>query len=88
VEALGGRGADLREHADSYVDAWSELRCRPVDWLRLGLVGQRTRVIQGDRDFQRGIFAQLAIGRVKVGVYAFNPDAGSRYAIVSPGMAF
>jgi hypothetical protein len=45
-------------------------------------------VIQGNRDFQRGGFAHLAIGRVTVGVYAFNPDAGSRNAIVSLGIDF
>jgi hypothetical protein len=80
--------SDLDNHADSYVYAWSELGWRPVDWLRLGLVGQRTRIVQGDRDSQRGVFAQLAVGRVTVGLYAFNPDAGSRYAIVSLGVDF
>jgi hypothetical protein len=80
--------SDLDHHADSYVYAWSELGWRPVDWLRIGLVGQRTRVIQGDRDLQRGVFAQFAVGRVTVGLYAFNPDLASRYAIVSVGMDF
>lgn len=79
---------DSDHHSDSYFYAWSELGWRPVDWLRVGLVGQRTRVVHNDRDLQRGIFGQLTLGAVTIGLYAFNPDAGSRYAIVSVGMSF
>ncbi|MGA8032267.1 MAG: hypothetical protein WCB48_07710 [Casimicrobiaceae bacterium] len=80
--------SDLDHHADSYVYAWSELGWRPVDWLRIGLVGQRTRVIHGDRDLQRGVFAQLSFGPATLSLYAFNPDLGSRYGIISLGVDF
>ncbi len=79
---------DRDNSADNYFYAWSELGWRPVEWLRVGLVGQRTRIVHNDRDLQRGIFGQLALGSVTVGVYAFNPDAASRYTIVSIGVAF
>jgi len=79
---------DSDNSADNYFYAWSELGWRPVEWLRVGLVGQRTRIVHTDRDLQRGIFGQLALGSVTVGVYAFNPDAASRYAIVSIGVSF
>ena len=80
--------SDLEHHADSYFYAWIELGWRPVEWLRVGLVGQRTRVIDNGRDIQRGVFGQLAFGNTTVGVYAFNPEAASRYAIVSLGLSF
>ena len=79
---------DQQDHAASYVYAWSELGWSPVDGLRLGLVGQRSRVIHSDRDLQRGLFAQLSFGPATLSFYAFNPDLGSRYAIVSLGMDF
>ncbi len=73
---------------DNYFYVWSELGWRPVEWLRVGLAGQRTRVVHNDRDLQRGAFAQVTVGAATVSVYAFNPDAASRYAIVSLGLAF
>ena len=79
---------DQQDHAASYVFAWSELGWSPVDGLRVGLVGQRSRVVHSERDLQRGLFAQVGIGRVMLSFYAFNPDLGSRYAIVSLGMDF
>jgi hypothetical protein len=79
---------DLDDASASYTYAWSELGWRPVPWLRVGLAGQRTRTIDSDRDFQRGVFGQVTVGKATLGVYAFNPDAGSRYAIVSLGLQF
>jgi len=79
---------DRDSGADNYFYAWSELGWRPVEWLRVGLVGQRTRIVHNDRDLQRGIFGQFALGSVTVGVYVFNPDAASRYTIVSIGVGF
>ena len=79
---------DLDEHSASYYYAWSELGWKPVQWLRLGLVGQRTHEIENGRDLQRGAFAQLFIDKVTLGIYAFNPDSGSRYIIVSLGAQF
>jgi hypothetical protein len=80
--------ADLRHHSDSYFYAWSELGWRPVKWLRLGLVGQRTHTVTNERDLQRGPFAQLTLGPATLGFYVFNPDSASRYAIVSAAFAF
>jgi hypothetical protein len=77
------------EHAsDSYYYAWSEVGWKPAAWLRLGLAGQRTRLVQSGRDLQRGLFAQFIFDKTTLGVYAFNPDTGSRYAIVALGVQF
>jgi hypothetical protein len=59
-----------------------------VEWLRVGIVGQRTHTVDTGRDFQRGVFAQAMIGKVTLGTYAFNPDSGARYVIVSLGARF
>jgi hypothetical protein len=79
---------DTKHPDDSYYYAWSELGWKPVEWLRLGLVGQRTRVVQTGRDLQRGLFAQFIFDRTTLSVYAFNPDSGSRYAILALGVQF
>jgi hypothetical protein len=79
---------DLDETSASYFYSWTELGWRPVEWLRVGLVGQRTHTVDNGRDLQRGIFGQVVVGKATLGVYGFNPDSGSRYVIVSLGVAF
>ncbi|HEX7271412.1 MAG TPA: hypothetical protein VF420_04585 [Casimicrobiaceae bacterium] len=79
---------DSHDQTNNYYYAWSELGWKPVEWLRLGVAGQRTRVVQTDRDLQRGLFAQLMFGKGTLSVYAFNPDTGSRYTIIALGIQF
>jgi hypothetical protein len=77
-----------REQTDSYVYAWSELGWRPVEWLRVGLAGQRTNIYGGERSFQRGPFAQVTWGPVTVGGYWFNPGSAAQIFVGSIGVAF
>jgi len=79
---------DLNHSSESYVYSWTELGWRPVEWLRVGFVGQRTRTVDTGRDIQRGVFGQIPIGPATVTVYFFNPDVGSRYIIASLGVRF
>jgi hypothetical protein len=53
---------------------WSGLGFRPVEWLRVWIAGQRTRIYGGDRDYQRGPFAQVTWRDIAIGGYWFNPD--------------
>jgi hypothetical protein len=87
VEAEYLRDSKVRD--DSFTYAWSELGVSPLKWLRFGLVGQRTRVYQSDRDIQRGPFAQLISGKLTLGLYVFNPDdSANRVGILSLGAEF
>ncbi len=81
------RDLDVRD--DSFTYAWSELGVSPLAWLRVGIVGQRSRVHESERDIQRGGFAQLTSGRFTLGAYVFNPDdSADRFVIVSLGATF
>jgi hypothetical protein len=79
---------DNNERTGSYYYAWSELGYRPVEWLRFGLAGQRTRAYDNARDIQRGPFVQLTWKRVTVGGYWFNPGAGDQVFVGSIGLTF
>lgn len=79
---------DNNERTDSYTYAWSELGLRPVEWLRLGIAGQRTRTYGGDREFQRGPFAQLTWSHLTVGGYWFNPRSNEQVFVGMLGVAF
>ena len=79
---------DNHQHTDSYYYAWSELGFRPAEWLRFGLAAQRTRAYGGDRDIQRGPFAQLTWRRVTLGGFWFNPGSKDQVFVASLGVAF
>ena len=65
---------DVDQTSESFFYNWSELTLSPVDWFRFGLVAQRTRVYQSDRDIQRGILAGLSFKHVDFTAYLFNLD--------------
>jgi hypothetical protein len=79
---------DRNEQADSYTYAWSELGFKAFEWLRVGAAAQRTRVYGGDRELQRGPFAQVSWRRAKIGAYWFNPGSNEQVFVASIGVTF
>lgn len=79
---------DRKDRDDSYWYAWSELGYRPAEWLRLGLVAQRTRAYTGERELQRGPFVQFTFGPVTVGGYWFNPGSNDQVFVGQAGVSF
>ena len=81
------RDTEIKE--DSFTYSWNELGFTPLEWLRVGIVGQRTAVYQSERDIQRGIFAQFMYKKATLGFYIFNPDdSENRFAVFSLGAKF
>jgi hypothetical protein len=76
------------EGTDNYTYAWSELGWRPIEPLRVGIVGQRTRIHGADRDYLGGGLVQYTWGKVTLGTYWFNPGSSDQVVIVSLGAAF
>jgi hypothetical protein len=74
---------NTRERADSFFYLWSELTVSPVDWLRVGLVAQRTRVYESDLDIQRGFLLGLRYKQVEVAGHVFNPDKNPPTYVIS-----
>ena len=79
---------NLDDASASYYYAWTEIGWKPVQWLRVGLAAQRTRIVENGRDLQRGAFVQMIWEKVTLAVYGFNPESASRYLIVSVGVQF
>lgn len=67
---------------------WSELSVSPWDWLRLGIVGQRTRAYQTDVDIQRGLLLGFSYKEADFTTYVFNPDRNDPTWVFSVGVAF
>jgi len=70
---------DSNNREDSFFYNWSELTLAPVDWFRFGMVMQRTRVYQSDREIQRGVLAGFSVKHANFTGYVFNPDKDTRF---------
>jgi hypothetical protein len=79
---------DRNAQSDSYTYAWSELGFKAAEWLRVGAAAQRTKAYGGERELQRGPFAQLSWRRAKIGAYWFNPGSSEQVFVGSIGLAF
>ena len=74
--------------SSSFFYNWSELSLAPVNWLRFGLVTQRTRLYQSDRDIQRGFLVGFSWRRIGVTAYVLNPDENEPTLVASVGLHF
>jgi hypothetical protein len=79
---------DLNDSSSKYFYMWSELSLWPTEWLRAGVVTQRTRVYRAERDIQRGLLVGVSFKRVEGAVYLFNPGSDDHFVVVSLGVSF
>jgi len=79
---------DVQDAHNSFVYNWSELAVWATDWLRAGIVTQRTRVYQTARELEVGVLAGTSLSRFEGTVYFFNPGASDRFVVVALGVRF
>ena len=79
---------DLEDSSSNYFYMWSEVSLWPTEWLRAGLVTQRTRLYQTERDIQRGPLVGVAFSKIEATFYLFNPGADDRLPVLSVGLSF
>jgi len=79
---------DTTDSSESFAYNWSELTLAPLDWFRLGLVTQRTRAYETDRDIQRGLLVGLSYRGINLTTYVLNPDESKPTLIVAAGVSF
>lgn len=59
---------------DNFYYSWAEFRLAPVEWARVGMVVQRTKLYQTEFDTQRGFMAGFSFKNLDLNAYLFNPD--------------
>ena len=79
---------DTGSSSDSFFYNWSELTLAPADWFRFGLVTQRTRLYQTERDIQRGLLAGFAFKKLTLTGYVLNPDDDKPILVLAVGLTF
>lgn len=71
------------DHDDNFIYSWAELTVAPVDWLKTGLVAQRTRAYDTRLSVDRGLLLSLSFKKVSGTIYWFNPDKSDSYWMLS-----
>jgi hypothetical protein len=79
---------DPSDVSTSFFYNWSELAISPWEWLRLGMVTQRTRVYETDRDVQRGVFAGVSYKWAGLTAYVLNPDESRPTVVTTLTLSF
>lgn len=79
---------DTGDASNSYFYNWSELSIYPLEWLRLGIVAERTRLYRGDRDIQRGVLVGVTFERLDITAYLFNPDDDKPLLVLAVELGF
>jgi hypothetical protein len=72
----------------SFFYNWSELTVAPLEWLRFGIVTQRTRAYVSDRTLQRGMLAGVSYDVASLTAYVLNPDDQSPIVIMAAALSF
>jgi hypothetical protein len=65
---------DVGNTSDSFFYTWTELTLSPVDWLRVGLVIQRTKAYDTDFDIQHGFLIGVSYKGFDFATYVLNPE--------------
>jgi hypothetical protein len=79
---------DADDRADNFFYMWSEVTVQPVEWMRVGMVTQRTRAYQSERDIQRGILAGVLWKNASLTGHVFEPFSDAPTTVVSLSIAF
>ena len=79
---------DFNTKENNFFYMYSELAIRPIKAIRTGMITQRTRLYETDRELNRGVFGEYYFGRFRVGAFYFNPFADDNFLIASFSVDF
>jgi hypothetical protein len=79
---------DAEDSSSSYFYAWSEATYRPAEFVRFGVVGQRTRVRETEREIERGLLLGLSDESVDLTLAVFEPGSGDPTVVVGLALGF
>jgi hypothetical protein len=79
---------DTGDSSGNFFYTWSELTYSPWDWLRAGLVVQRTKAYQSSLDIQRGFLVGFAYKKTELTTSVFNLGWTDPTIVVSIAFTF
>lgn len=79
---------DTSRKSGNFYYAWPQLTYTPVDWLRVGLVAQHTKVFQTKLDIQRGLLVGFSHKKIEFTTYIFNAGFTDPTIVYEVGFSF
>jgi hypothetical protein len=79
---------DTEDKTGSFFYTWSEVSYRPAEWVRVGLVFQRTKAYQTPLDVQRGFLVGVSYKELELTTYVFNLGWTDPTIVISLGVSF
>ena len=79
---------DTKDHNGSFFYSWPELTYSPLDWIRVGLVAQRTKAYHTSLDVQRGFLVGISRKKFNFTIYIFNPGWAKPTLVFEAGFDF
>lgn len=76
------------DSSESFFYSWSTLTLAPVEWFYFGLVGQRTKVRGGEREYEPGVIVGFIIDKVDLSAFVLNPEDDDPTFVFSFGVSF
>jgi len=88
LSSLGEYVFDTKNRNGDFFYSWPELAYSPFDWLRVGLVAQRTKAYQTSLDTQRGFLIGLSHKKLQFTTYVFNAGWTDPTIVFQTGLSF
>jgi hypothetical protein len=79
---------DTNNYDDSFFYSWTELSISPADWIRVGIVAQRTRVRHEDREVQLGPLIGFTYKQWTLNGYLLDPGSDSWTLMFAVGWSY
>jgi hypothetical protein len=79
---------DFAGKENNFFYMYSELAINPIKQLRLGILAQRTRLYESDREIQRGVLAEYYFRRCRAGLFYYSPFADDNFVALSFSVDF
>jgi hypothetical protein len=74
---------DFESEENNFFYSWTDLTYSPLDWLWLGISGQRTRLYQTDVEIERGLILGSAYKNFEITSYFYNPFTDEFFFMLS-----
>jgi len=79
---------DFESSQNNFFYMYSELAIRPIESVRTGIMAQRTKLIETEREIQRGLFAEYYFRRFRAGIFYFSPFSSGTFWVASVSVDF
>jgi hypothetical protein len=79
---------DFESSENNFFYMYSELAIRPIESLRTGIMAQRTKLLETEREIQRGLFAEYYFRKFRAGIFYFSPFSSGSFWIASVSVDF